>query len=76
MSIFYIPKSGKKKKRQNKCRVCKARIMWVVNPLGRNIPIEYDPQWEDLFDGIGKVYYVSGMIQHFPNCPAHKLYKR
>ena len=70
MGIFYIPKSGKKRpKKPCHCRVCGARILWAVDSYRKNIPIEYNPDLEYLYDGIAKVYFEPKIMKrHWSNC--------
>ena len=79
MGTFYIPKSGKRRKRKpySLCRLCKAKIMWTVTELRKNMPIEYDPELEYLYDGIAKVPFDrETMKAHWAICPHSHIFRR
>lgn len=51
------------------CKRCGAKIFWVVTESGKNMPVDYDPDIEYLFDGICKPYFDKDrMTSHFITC--------
>ena len=78
MGIMYIRKHrGRGRKPYSNCRLCKAKIMWTVTVLNKNMPIEYDPDLEYLYDGISKVPFDSKTMKaHWATCPYAKHFRR
>ena len=54
----------------NKCRSCQAKILWAKTTLGANMPVDYDPEIEYLWEDRTPVLFEpSLMISHFSTCP-------
>ena len=79
MGFVYIPKNRPPKppKTFALCRLCKAKIFWTATKSMKNMPVDYDPKIEYLFDGIAKPYFEPKIMKtHWASCPhAHKLRK-
>lgn len=60
------------------CRSCNAEINWTKTKNGKNMPIDYNPELQQLFDMPGDVEFEPklGMVSHFDTCPNANQHRR
>lgn len=59
------------------CKLCKAKIFWTVTLTRKNMPVDYDPKIEYLFDGIAKPYFDPKIMKaHWSTCPHADKFRR
>jgi hypothetical protein len=58
-------------RRITRCKSCRARIVWLKTPAGKNIPVDADTVEAD-----DEVYEHGKHVSHFSTCPDSPSWRR
>lgn len=58
------------------CRSCGTRITWVKTKNGKNMPVDYDKDFDDVGGCEVQEFDSDRMVSHFATCPNANEHRR